>query len=185
MLLGFALFSPSFSNPTIPAWQLHITFMIISTQPPSSCSFFHTALKSWYFPHKQFGGHSHWLHYPRGMSGPLVKGASINLQHWVGLIPQGLLSSQDQWQVALSSKSSGGGLEPSTWAAPGAPAVIMEGHLEHMIYTCVDCRVTKNSNQRPKQIIHKRHQISTLSAGAKLKPSCHETFSTFSQIKSV
>lgn len=52
MLLGFASFSSSFPNPKTPAWQLHITFMIISTQPPSSCSFLHTALKSRSFPYE-------------------------------------------------------------------------------------------------------------------------------------
>lgn len=36
----------SFSNPTIPAVQLHSTFMAISTQPPSSCSFLQTAPQS-------------------------------------------------------------------------------------------------------------------------------------------
>lgn len=137
MLLGFAPFSPSFSNPTTPAWQLYITFMTISTQPPSSCSFFHTALKSQSFPHEQFRGHSHWLCYLRGMSGPLVQGPSVSLQCWAGLTPQALLSSQEHWQVALSSKSSNGGLESSTWAAPGAPAVLTEGHLGHLIYTWI------------------------------------------------
>lgn len=136
MLLGFAAFSPSFSNPMIPAWQLHITFTIISTQPPSSCSFCTQPLNQ-SFPHKQFRGHSHWLYYPRGASGPLEQGPSITLQHWVGLIPQALLRSQDHRQVASSSKSSGGGLEPSTWAAPGAAAVLKEGHLGHLIYTWV------------------------------------------------
>lgn len=137
ILLGFVPFSPLFSNPTISAWQLHITFMTISTQPPSSCSFFHIALKSWSFPHEQFRDHSHWLCYPRGTSGPLVQGPSISLQCWVGLIPRVVLSSQEQWQVALSSKSSGGGLKPSTWAAPGAPAVLTEGLLGHLIYTWI------------------------------------------------
>lgn len=125
MLPGFAPFSHSFPNPRIPAWQLHITFMIISTQPPSSCSFLETALKSQSFPYEQFRGHSHWLYHPRGMSGPSVQG-TITLQCWVGLIPQALLSSQDHQQVPLSSKTSGGGLEPSTRAAPGAPAVLKD-----------------------------------------------------------
>lgn len=126
MLLGFAPFSSSFPNPRIPAWQLHITFMIISTQPPLSCSFLHTALKSQTFPYKQFRGHSHWPYYPRAMSGPSVQGPSITLQCWVGLIPQVSLSSQDHQQVPLSSRSFRRGLEPSTWAAPGAPAVLKD-----------------------------------------------------------
>lgn len=104
MLLGFASFSLSFSNPTIPAWQLHITFMTISTQPPSSCSFLQTALKSQSLPHKQFRSHSHWLYCPRGVSVPLVQGPSITLQRWVGLIPQALLSSQDHQQGSTEQK---------------------------------------------------------------------------------
>lgn len=45
LLLGFAPPCLSFSNSTIPAWQLHTAFIAISTQPPSSCSSLQTAPK--------------------------------------------------------------------------------------------------------------------------------------------
>lgn len=165
MLLGFAHFSPSFSNPTIPAWQLPITFMTISTQPPSSCSFFHTALKSQSFPHEQFRGRSHWLLPKRHEwsigAETIHQPAVLSWVNSMGIaeLPGALAGSTQQqilwWRSGTTYLS-------CSWSSCSAHRGTFGTPDLYLDFGKWIAGLQRTATWSPKQIIHKRHQISTL-----------------------
>lgn len=88
---------------------------------------------------------------------------------------------------ALTSKSSREGPAPSTRAAPGGPA---QGGTLGRLDPYEDFGTQTAGLQRPatsssKQIIHKKQQLGSLSAGDEVEPKWYEPFSTFSQTSSI
>lgn len=152
LLLGFAPPSLSVSNPTIPARQLHTTFMTISTQPPSSRSFLQTAPKSGWpvFASRAIQGPFPWTASPKRCEGSLVQGPAIT---WLALRwakstgaaePPGPPARQPQ-----GSKSSGEGLAPSTLSCSQSSCSTqggMPGRHDLYGFWQADCRVIKTGH---------------------------------------
>lgn len=168
LLLGFAPPCLSFSNPTIPAWQLHTAFIAISTQPPSSCSSLQTAPKPGWpvFASQAIQGPLPWTASPERC---WCRDRPSPCRRWDAGSPQELLSPQDHsWapkitsKAALSSKSSGEGLAPSTWAAPRAQGG-MPGRPD--LYKDLGKQTAglhRAATSSPKQITHKKQQLCSL-----------------------